>query len=71
MFSGEQENKSLKIRGTWEHRQFWGTGNIENQNFVFGNKDIFFEGNKGTGTPPPLGGPHNYIAVISNVFPFS
>ena len=29
--SGEQGNKSLKLMGTWEQRQFWGTGNIENQ----------------------------------------
>ena len=47
-----QGNKGLKIRGTGEHRQFWGTGNIENQDFVFGEQSHFFEGNKGTGTPP-------------------
>ena len=44
-----QGNKGLKIRGTGEHRQFWGTGNIENQAFVFGgqgNKAIFFEGTR-------------------------
>ena len=44
-FSGEQGNKGLKIRGTGEHRQFWGTGNIENQDFVLGeqgNAAIFF-----------------------------
>ena len=56
IFSGEHGNKGLKIRGTEEHRQFWGTGNIENQDFVFGeqgNKAIFFEENKGTGNLPP------------------
>ena len=47
IFSGEQGNKGLKIRGTGEHRQFWGTGHIENQDFVFGeqgNKAIFSRG---------------------------
>ena len=34
-FSGEK-GKNLKIRGTGEHMQFWGIGNIENQDFVFG-----------------------------------
>ena len=28
------EHKGLKISGTRERRQFWGTGNIENQDFV-------------------------------------
>ena len=42
MFSGEQRPK---IRGTGEHRQFWGTGNIENQDFVLGEQ--------GNSTPPP------------------
>ena len=32
---GEQGNKDLQIRGTWEHRQFWGTGNIGNEDFYF------------------------------------
>ena len=56
LFSGEQGDKNIKIRGTGEHRQFWGTGNIENQDFVFGEQGHFFEGNNGTGTP--LKGPH-------------
>ena len=54
--SGEQGNKSLKLKGTGEQRQFWGTGNIENQDLILGNKGkcrFFFQGNKGTGTPPP------------------
>ena len=52
-----QGNKGLKIRGTGEHRQFWETGNIENQVFFFFGTRPFFRGNKGTGTPPspPLG----------------
>ena len=59
---GEQGNKGKFFRGTGEqrpknkgnreHRKFSGTGNIENQDFVLGNKAIFFEGNKGTGTIP-------------------
>ena len=52
--SGEQGNKSLKWKGTGEQRQFLGTGNIENQDFDFGEQakmTIFFQGNKGTGTP--------------------
>ena len=53
--SGEQGNNSLKLKKTGEQRQFWGTGNIENQAFDFGNKGkcLFFLGNKGTGTPSP------------------
>ena len=42
-----QGNKGLKIRGTGEHKQFWRTGNIENQDFVFReqrNKAIFSRG---------------------------
>ena len=31
-------NKSLKLKGTGEQRQFWGTGNIENQDFDFGEQ---------------------------------
>ena len=50
-------NKGLKIRGTREHRQFWGTGNIENQYFVFGEQ-CHFRGYKGTGTTPPP--PHTH-----------
>ena len=36
--SGKQGNKSLKLKGTGEQRQFWGTGNIENQDFDFGEQ---------------------------------
>ena len=48
-FSGEQGNKDPKMRGTGEQRQFWGTGNIENQDFVFGEqgkKAIYFRGTR-------------------------
>ena len=51
--SGEQGNQSLKLKGTGEQRQFWGTGNIENQVWFWGireNADLF-QRNKGTGTP--------------------
>ena len=49
IFSGEQGNKSLELRETGEHTQFWETENIENQDFVFGeqgDKAIFFEGTR-------------------------
>ena len=49
-FSGEQRPKNKGNRGT---QAILGTGNIEKQDFVFGKKGHFFEGNKGTGTPPP------------------
>ena len=45
-FSGERGNKGLKIRETWEHRLFWGTGNIENKAFVLGEQGHFLEGNR-------------------------
>ena len=34
--SGEQKNKCLISRGTGEQEQHWGSGNIENENFDFG-----------------------------------
>ena len=38
-FISEQPgNKSLKLKGTGEQRQFWGTGNIENQYFDIGKQ---------------------------------
>ena len=54
-FQGNR-NKGLKLRGTGEHKQFWGTGNRENHNFVFGEQGHFFS--KGTRKQvSPLGGP--------------
>ena len=55
LISGEQGNKSLKVMGRGEQRQFWGTGNTENQDFDFGEqgKMAIFLGNKGIGTPLP------------------
>ena len=47
-------NNSPKLKRTGEQRQFGGTGNIENQDFDFGEQgkmSIFFQGNKGKGTP--------------------
>ena len=70
LISGEQWNKNLKLTGTGEQRQLGGTGNIENQNFDFGEQGkmpILFQGSKGTGTPSTLGGPHkcqNDIKII-------
>ena len=49
IFSGEQRPK---IRGTGEHMQFWGTGNIENQDFVFGEQRKKGSFSRGTGPPP-------------------
>ena len=53
--SGEQGNKSLKLKGKREQRQFWETGNIiENEDFDFKEqrKMQIFSGNKGIGTHP-------------------
>ena len=33
-----QGNKDLKMRGTGEHRQFWGTENIDHHDFVLGEQ---------------------------------
>ena len=47
--SGEQGNKSLKLKERGEQRQFWGTENIENQDFDFGEQGkmpIFFRGTR-------------------------
>ena len=47
--SGEQRNKSLKLKGTGKQRQFGGTGTIENQDFDFGHHEktpIFFSGTR-------------------------
>ena len=49
--SRKQGKKCLKMRGTSEQRQFWGTGKLGNQYFDFEeqvNKAINF---RGTGTP--------------------
>ena len=66
--SGEQGNKGQILRGTGEQRQYWGTGNIRKQIFDFwgtGEQANLFQGNKGTGTPPPpLGGPPFYIHCL-------
>ena len=54
--SGEQGNNSLKLKGTGEQRQFWGTGNIENQDFDFGEQGktlIFFRGTREQIPPHP------------------
>ena len=54
--SAEQGNKCQILRGTGEQRQYWRTGNRRKQIFDFrgtGEKANLFQGNKGTGTPPP------------------
>ena len=55
---GKEGNKSLKLKGTWEQRQFWGIGNIENQDIDFGEqgKMPIFSGEQGN-RYSPLGGP--------------
>ena len=40
-----------KNKGNREHRQFSGTGNIEIQDFVFGEKGHFFRGEQRNGYP--------------------
>ena len=57
--SGEHGNKGQILRGTGEQRQYWGTGNIRKQFFNFcgiEEQANLFQGNKGTGTPPPWEG---------------
>ena len=59
---GEQGNKGKFFRGTGEqrpknkgnreHRQFSGTGNIENQDFGFLGTRPFFRGEQGNRYPP-------------------
>ena len=62
----ETGGKGISFRGTGdqrpnfegnrEKRQYWGTGNIRTQIFDFwgtGEQANLFQGNKGTGTPPP------------------
>ena len=42
------------MRGTWEQRQIWGTGNIGNVDFYFwrtGEQSDLFQGNRGTDSP--------------------
>ena len=54
-----QGNKGQILRGTWEQRQYWGAGNIRKHIFDFwgtGEQANLFQGNKGTGTPPPWEG---------------
>ena len=45
----EQRTKSEGKRGT---KAIWGTGNIGNQDFDFGEQSNLFQGNKGTGILP-------------------
>ena len=50
-----QGNKGTYVWKWGEQMQFWGIGNIENQDFgEQGNSDLF-QGNKGTDTTPTLG----------------
>ena len=65
--SGEKRNKSLKLKGTGEQRQFWGTGNIENQDFDFweeGKMPIFFFRRTREQVPPPTPHPPLWASVF-------
>ena len=45
LFKEKKETKDLQTRETWEQRKFWGKGDIENEDFDFGeqgNKAIYF-----------------------------
>ena len=59
--SGEQGNKSLKLKGTGEPQQFWGTGNTENQVLILGNKGKMLIAARGT---REQGGPQIYIIGV-------
>ena len=64
--SGEPGNKGQILRGTWEQRQYWGTGNIK-QIFDFwgtGEQANLFQGNKGKGTPHPWEGLNSHITLF-------
>ena len=73
--SGEQGNKSLKVKETGEHRQFWGTGNIKNQDFDFGKQGkmppIFRGTREQVHVPPWEGLSHtpSFKAVIATFKP--
>ena len=74
-----QGNKGPKMRGTGEQRQFWGTGNKENQDFIFGeqgSKAIYFRGTRELASPPPPASPcdvqrHTHTAVLCILCVFS
>ena len=48
--TGEQGNNSRRLKRTGEQSKFWGTGNIENQDFDFGEHGkmpgVFFRGTR-------------------------
>ena len=59
LFEGNRGTEGQNLRATGEQRQYWGTGNIENNFSIFGeqgNKPIYFRGTREQ--VPPLGGPH-------------
>ena len=60
-YSGEGENKGLKIRGTQEHRQFGGNREHRKSRFCFRGTRSFFRGEQGNRyprQPPPP--PHTH-----------
>ena len=50
LITGKRGNKSLNMKGTGEQRQFWGKGNIENQNFDWGDIGLIVLGFLDTST---------------------
>ena len=63
-FQGKKGTKSLKLKETRKQRQFWGTGNIENEDFDFGEqgKMTIFSGEQGNRYH--LGGPLYYYFFL-------
>ena len=64
-----QGSKGQMLKGTGEQRQYWGTGNIRKQIFDFwGAREQanLFQGNKGTGTPPPWGPQYMYPELLQH-----
>ena len=48
-----QGNKSKKLKGTGEQRQFWGTENRKKFDFWEQGKMLIFSGDQGSRYPPP------------------
>ena len=56
------------MRGTGEQRQFWGLGNKENQDFIFGeqrSKAIYFRGTRELAPPPPRH--HHAMCMVTHI----
>ena len=60
-FTGTREQKS-KNEGTGEQKQFWETGNIENEDLDFGDQGKI-QGTREQVSPPPHGRPSYFKQV--------